>query len=862
MIQWKDKWLCENCLQECEAEVCRYCGNQSTMADSPAGCLAPKTILGNRYIIGRVLGRGGFGITYLAFDMAEERRVAIKEYLPDSLAFRQPGETQVHTYTNKEQEDGFRNGAEKFYTEAQTMAQFNGHPNIVNVYRFFYENQTAYYVMEYLEGIDLKQYIQNHGNKLSLEETLRLMLPVMNAMMLVHSMNILHRDISTDNIFVLKDGTVKLLDFGSARQVFAEQSKSLSVILKVGFAPIEQYQSHGKQGPWTDIYALAATMYYCLTGTVPVAAMDRVENDPLKNISELCPEIGKKADKVFAKAMAVRAVNRYQTVAQFKEDLLALDSSKTVMFTSATQEAAVPPMKEKKPFSFNKKKIGIIATACLLLLCGAGIAIAAVGLNKNKPTGNNSTFYNDNSTSGYYDDDITKVTSTPSPEPTATPIPEPTATPIPEPTEAPMPEATATPTPTVTLSDGKILNIYCWNDEFQRRVADHYPGYEKVNSATGKIGDVTVKWNITVNDGNAYQNNLDKTLLKQEYATADDKIDIFLVDADYVFKYVNSEYSLPVADLGITAADIADQYEYTQDIATDSEGVLKGLTWQGCPGLLFYNREAARKILGSDNPATVQKAVRDWDTFIATAKTAKAAGYQMVSSVFDTYRTYSNNVSTPWVVDGKIQIDANLKKWVTDSKKLVDAGLAGTCSLWSNEWSAGFYPEGKVFCYFGPAWLVNFSMAASEKGSIANLGGWGATEGPQGFFWGGTWICAATGTDNTELIKDIMLKLTTDAEIMKSIVIKDDDFVNNKAVIEEMAYSNYTSAVLGGQNPLGLYSNGIADLDISNLSAYDQTCNEEFQSAMKSYFDGAVSYEEALELFYKAVIKKHPELSR
>ena len=411
-------------------------------------------------------------------------------------------------------------------------------------------------------------------------------------------------------------------------------------------------------------------------------------------------------------------------------------------------------------------------------------------------------------------------------------------------------------------SGGKVLNIYCWNDEFQRRVTAHYPGYTKVDEVTGTIGDVTVKWNITANADNAYQNNLDTTLLAQEKAAADERVDIFLVEADYALKYVDTVNSVPVTELGITADDIADQYKYTQDIVTDSEGVLKGLSWQGCPGVLFYNREAAKAVLGSDDPATVQAAVKDWDTFVATADKAKAAGYNMVSSVMDTYRTYSNNVSTPWVVDGKIKIDANIEKWVTDSKKLVDAGMAGTHKLWSDEWSAGFYPAGKVFCYFGPAWLVNFSMAAEKEGSIGYNGGWGATEGPQGFFWGGTWICAANGTDNVDLIKDIMLKMTTDADLMKGIVVKDDDFVNNKAAMEEMANSDYSSKILGGQNPLKMYMNGVANLDLSNLSAYDQACNEEFQNAMKNYFDGNATYEEALELFYKAVQEKHPELKK
>lgn len=176
----------------------------------------------------------------------------------------------------------------------------------------------------------------------------------------------------------------------------------------------------------------------------------------------------------------------------------------------------------------------------------------------------------------------------------------------------------------------------------------------------------------------------------------------------------------------------------------------------------------------------------------------KKAGYKMLSSVNDSYRVYSNNVTSKWVVDGKINIDENLMNWVNDSKALVAAGQTGTHELWSDDWSKGFYPDGKVFCYFGPAWLINFSMAADVEGSIANAGGWGAAEGPQGFFWGGTWICAATGTDNASLVKDIMLQMTT---------------------------------------------------------------NEEFQNAMKNYFEGNATLEDALDLFYKAVEEKHPELT-
>lgn len=409
---------------------------------------------------------------------------------------------------------------------------------------------------------------------------------------------------------------------------------------------------------------------------------------------------------------------------------------------------------------------------------------------------------------------------------------------------------------------GKVLNIYCWNEEFKTRITDHYADYEETDATTGKIGDVTVKWNITPNDDNAYQNNLDATLLKQEDAAADDKIDMFLIEADYALKYVDSDYTMAVEDLGITDSDLSKQYQYTKDVVTDSEGVLKGLSWQGCPGVLFYNREAAKEVLGTDDPAAVQEYVKDWDTFKQTADTMNAAGYKIMSTVNDSYRVYSNNVSSPWVVDGKINIDDNIMKWVEDSKELVDAGETGTHELWSDDWSAGFYPEGKVFCYFGPAWLVNFSMAADTEGSIGNQGGWGATEGPQGFFWGGTWICAAEGTDNADLIKDIMLTMTTDDDVMKEIVVDDDDFVNNQDVMNAMAEdTGYSSAILGGQNPLAMYCAGVEDLDLSNLSAYDQGCNEEFQNAMKNYFEGNATMDEALDLFYKAVVEKYPELT-
>ena len=418
--------------------------------------------------------------------------------------------------------------------------------------------------------------------------------------------------------------------------------------------------------------------------------------------------------------------------------------------------------------------------------------------------------------------------------------------------------------PVAAEAEGSVLNIQCWNEEFKSRLTDHFPGYEAVDATTGKIGDVEVRWTITPTDDNAYQNNLDTILPENENADADSKVDIFLVEADYALKYVNSpvEVTTPIADLGITDEELANQYQYTKDVVTDGEGVLRGLSWQGCPGVLIYNREAAKEVLGSDDPETVQAAVADWDTFNATAEKMKEGGYNMVATVNDAYRVYSNNVSGPWVQDGKIVVDDALKAWVDASKAMVDAGETTTSELWSDDWSKGFYPEGKVFCYFGPAWLINFSMAADTEGSIANLGGWGAVEGPQGFYWGGTWICAAKGTDNPTLVADIMRALTVNEEIMTDIVKADNDFVNNKPAMEAAAQNDeYAFAVLGGQNPLAMFCAGAENIDLSNLCDYDQGCNEEFQAAMKNYFEGNATYEEALDQFYKAVVEKYPELT-
>lgn len=320
MVKINQKNLCENCFAETDREPCPVCGYSKAGYSGDPMTLLPGSILAGRYAIGRVIGKGGFGMTYLAYDMKLECKVAIKEYYPRGLAVRNQGSTFV-SVSDAESEITFKEGAGKFYDEARLVAKFNGNPNIVSVYDFFYENDTVYFTMGYLDGMTLKSYIKEYG-ALSLAQAIYVAESVSNALMAAHSLNVLHRDISPDNIMICKDGMIKLLDFGAARQVVTEGSQSLSVILKQGFAPLEQYQKKGKQGPWTDIYSLGATLYHALTLDILDDPMSRLEDD--EEYSSNSHQIADEFWQIIKKATALRIQDRYQDILELKKDLNCL----------------------------------------------------------------------------------------------------------------------------------------------------------------------------------------------------------------------------------------------------------------------------------------------------------------------------------------------------------------------------------------------------------------------------------------------------------------------------------------------------------------------------------------------------------
>ncbi len=311
--------ICYNCFKEKQIPEgpCPYCGyDHAEHAAKYPMALRAGSILNGQYIVGRVLGQGGFGITYLAFDYQLKIKVAIKEYMPDGMATRLPETTLITVYSGEKQEN-FGYGAERFLDEARVLAKFLGNKNIAGVKSYFNENNTSYFVMDYIEGISFKSYIQNQGGNIDYSDALRVLVPVLRALSVVHREGFIHRDVTPDNIYITKDGEIKLLDFGSARYSLGDKSKSLDVILKAGYAPKEQYMRRGKQGPYTDVYSVAACFYAAITGYLPPEALERMEEDELVAPSSRGVKLPAYLEDAILKGLEVKAEDRYQSAEEF-----------------------------------------------------------------------------------------------------------------------------------------------------------------------------------------------------------------------------------------------------------------------------------------------------------------------------------------------------------------------------------------------------------------------------------------------------------------------------------------------------------------------------------------------------------------
>lgn len=371
------KKRCLGCMKEYEEEqnICPHCGYKEGTPTKEVYHITPGLTLAGRYMVGRVLGSGGFGITYIGYDNLLEQVVAIKEYLPAEFATRMPNQSQVTVYRG-EPEEQFKAGLQKMLEETQRLAQFQNEPDILHVYDFFEENNTAYIVMEYLEGETLKDKLIRDGT-MTIEAAMPIILTVLAALKKVHAAGIVHRDIAPDNIYLLKDGGVKLIDFGASRHAITTHTKSLTVILKIGYAPLEQYQSGGNQGPWTDVYALAATFYRMLVGKKPQEATERRVNDQLKEPSKLGVSINKNMENTIMNALNVKIEDRIKSAEEFESALL----SSEVVRVDATPDRAA---NVKFPLWL---KAAISGAAVLVLVFVIALAAGLVGNYKVMSTG-------------------------------------------------------------------------------------------------------------------------------------------------------------------------------------------------------------------------------------------------------------------------------------------------------------------------------------------------------------------------------------------------------------------------------------------------------------------------------------------
>ena len=312
--------------------------------------------------------------------------------------------------------------------------------------------------------------------------------------------------------------------------------------------------------------------------------------------------------------------------------------------------------------------------------------------------------------------------------------------------------------------EGKVINIYSWNDEFRTRLEAIYPEVESTSSdgtvTTLKDG-TEIHWIINPNQDGVYQQKLDEALLNQADASDDDKVDIFLSETDYVFKYTDkdADVAMPLTDLGIVPdTDLADQYDFTRTTASDSDGVQRGSTWQCCPGTLVYRRDIAKEVFGTDDPTEVGEKVKDWDTMKETAAQLKEKGYYTFASYADTFRLYGNSIAQSWVQPGEttITVDQKIMDWVKDSKDWLDAGFLNPTvkGQWNDDWNKAMGSQSKVFAFLFPAWGIDFTLSPNWDG---DAGSWAVTNPPQEYNWGGSYIHAATGTDNPEHAKDVSL---------------------------------------------------------------------------------------------------------
>lgn len=417
--------------------------------------------------------------------------------------------------------------------------------------------------------------------------------------------------------------------------------------------------------------------------------------------------------------------------------------------------------------------------------------------------------------------------------------------------------------------EGKVINIYSFNDELRTRITAVYPAIENTSDdgTVSTLNDGTeIHWIINPNQDGVYQDKLDEALMNQAGAAADDKVDLFAAEIDYIVKYTDADVdaAMPLSDLGINPdTDLADQFAFTKTVASDQNGVQRASTWQACPGVLVYRRDIAKEVFGTDDPIEIGKKTQDWDSMKAAAEELKANGYYAFSCYADTFRTYGNNIASPWVESGSttIKVDQKIIDWVNDSKEWMDAGYFDPTvkGQWNAEWFTAMSSSAKVFAYLFPAWGIDTQMVPNWDGEE---GSWAVTNAPLSYNWGGTYLLAATGTDNPGHVKDIIMALTGDKENLTRVAKEYTEFTNAQSVMQDAAAGDeFASAFLGGQNPYSYFADSLESIKMAPLSSYDQGCVELIQNAFGDYLQGQIDYDTAKTNFETAIKERYPEIT-
>lgn len=416
-----DQNRCMRCMsqKDSQQETCPACGFSEKDFVPEKHHLQPHTILKGQYLVGCALGEGGFGITYIGWDMFLHIPVAIKEYFPSGVVIRDQGQHTVSVFAGKD-EESFLQGRSSFFREAQKVARFDNNVGVVSVKNCFLENGTAYIIMEYISGINLGAYAELHGGKLTFTETLKLLRTPILTLEELHRASTWHRDISPENLMLAKDGKVKLIDFGSAMESDREK-KTRVLMIRAGYSPVEMYSSTGEDGPYSDVYSMAATIYKLITGVTPPPATDRLDNDPLVPPSALgVKDISHAQEAALLKGMAVQVKSRYQTMEEFFDGLYG----KNVPAPAPSQ---------------HQKRL-LIGIAALLVLIMVGVGVLLGRSSQSLPVGPAPT----EATTAIPTDAPTEIpTALPTEAPTEAPTDVPTEAPTAIPTDAP----TATPVP-------------------------------------------------------------------------------------------------------------------------------------------------------------------------------------------------------------------------------------------------------------------------------------------------------------------------------------------------------------------------------------------------------------------------------